>query len=319
MKLKMSALFGTVLLIGCSGTEKDGVDTQNRSGRATMLNPGDIFTSKLPDGRYTAIRVLRRSGKSLLVCTTEYLGQQRPKLDEPRLRTTLIQHRFVFKNEPALIWLEGMPPENFEYLGNVTPSKAEAQTECNRYGGSWSEPSGLEAFLEWRWLHDRVALEEEIRKENDERERSRRLPQKPKIMMAADEFWSIIDRLDWENEGDVTRCSRQPSRHSRLSQRRTFASSRNDSPSCFINWTQKPMPATSANNGFLYARCVVVANGRKFYEAALKDPTKMAKDLEFESLLYLAPRAYELKTGEDFGYSTGCSYESFSNAAGWRE
>lgn len=72
-------------------------------------------------------------------------------------------------------------------------------------------------------------------------------------------------------------------------------------------------------DGFLYARCVVVANGREFYRAALEDPAKMPKNLEFESLLNLAPRAYELKTGEDFEYSTGCSYESFSNAAGWRD
>jgi hypothetical protein len=71
-------------------------------------------------------------------------------------------------------------------------------------------------------------------------------------------------------------------------------------------------------DGFLYARCVVVANGRQFYEAVLKDPTKMPKDSEFESLLGLASGAYESKTGEEFDYSTGCSYESFSNLVGWR-
>src|SRR5207248_2122881 len=71
-------------------------------------------------------------------------------------------------------------------------------------------------------------------------------------------------------------------------------------------------------DGFVYARCVVVANGKEFYEQVLKDPTKMPKDMEFESLLGLASAAYELKTGEQFEYSTGCSYESFSNPAGWR-
>jgi hypothetical protein len=31
----------------------------------------------------------------------------------------------------------------------------------------------------------------------------------------------------------------------------------------------------------------------------------------------MASGAFELKTGEDFEYSTGCSYETFSNPAGW--
>jgi hypothetical protein len=67
----------------------------------------------------------------------------------------------------------------------------------------------------------------------------------------------------------------------------------------------------------VYARCVVVANGSDFYEAVFGDLTKMPKDMEFESLLGLASSAYELKTGEQFEYSTGCNCESFSNPTGW--
>lgn len=43
----------------------------------------------------------------------------------------------------------------------------------------------------------------------------------------------------------------------------------------------------------------------------------MPKDMDFESPLGLASGAYELKTGEALEYSTGCSYESFSNPDGW--
>jgi hypothetical protein len=43
----------------------------------------------------------------------------------------------------------------------------------------------------------------------------------------------------------------------------------------------------------------------------------MPKDLEFEYLLSIAPKAYKKKTGEDFEYITGCSYETFSNKDGW--
>ena len=60
---------------------------------------------------------------------------------------------------------------------------------------------------------------------------------------------------------------------------------------------------------FLYVRCAVVANGKEVYEAALKDPTKILKDLEFESLLAIANNAYELKTGDSNDPSTaqrGC-------------
>ena len=44
---------------------------------------------------------------------------------------------------------------------------------------------------------------------------------------------------------------------------------------------------------FLYSRCVVVANGKDYYYEVLNNPTKMPKDLEFESLLYIACDAYE--------------------------
>ena len=69
---------------------------------------------------------------------------------------------------------------------------------------------------------------------------------------------------------------------------------------------------------FLYTRCVVVANGRKFYEKVLADPSEMPKDLEFESLLYLAGNAHEEKTGEEFDHVSPVSFESFSNTKGWK-
>jgi hypothetical protein len=71
-------------------------------------------------------------------------------------------------------------------------------------------------------------------------------------------------------------------------------------------------------DGFLYSRCVVVANGRAFFEEVLADPTQMPKDMEFESLLYLARTAYEKKTGREFDHDTPLSFESFSNADGWK-
>src|SRR4029079_558234 len=123
-------------------------------------------------------------------------------LDEPLLRRTVVQNRFFYKRKPARRWLDGNPPASFEFLGNLPPSEAEAALECKAYGGKWDDSSGEEAFLEWRWIHDRRAFEEELRKQEEERERLRRLPQKPKKMMSEDEFWSIIDLLDWKHQGN---------------------------------------------------------------------------------------------------------------------
>jgi predicted DNA-binding WGR domain protein len=68
---------------------------------------------------------------------------------------------------------------------------------------------------------------------------------------------------------------------------------------------------------FLYARCVVVANGRSFFDSVVSDPVRMPKDMEFESLLRVAPTAFERKTGSEFDHMSRVSYESFSNQVGW--
>jgi len=70
-------------------------------------------------------------------------------------------------------------------------------------------------------------------------------------------------------------------------------------------------------DGFLYARCVAIVNGPEFYKNVLARPKEMPKDMEFESVLYLAGTAFERKTGKEFDYSSPVSYESFSNRKGW--
>jgi hypothetical protein len=68
---------------------------------------------------------------------------------------------------------------------------------------------------------------------------------------------------------------------------------------------------------FLYSRCVVVANGRDCYYEILKNPKKMIKDMEFESLLYIAEDAYEMKNNEEFDYVPKYDFETFSNSDKW--
>jgi hypothetical protein len=75
-------------------------------------------------------------------------------------------------------------------------------------------------------------------------------------------------------------------------------------------------------DGFLYARCYVVANGKKYYEAVRADPTKMPKTLDewCEPLLSVAQTAWAAATGKDeesWVSDTPVSYETGSNEPGW--
>jgi len=69
---------------------------------------------------------------------------------------------------------------------------------------------------------------------------------------------------------------------------------------------------------FLYARCYVVACGFLVFQEVLTTPSKMPKDSDFEALLYVAEKAYELKTGKtDYSYFPQKSYETYSNYTAW--
>lgn len=68
---------------------------------------------------------------------------------------------------------------------------------------------------------------------------------------------------------------------------------------------------------FLYARCVVVANGPDYFAHVLSDPKNFPKDMDFEGLLSVVPYAYERKTGDEFVHDSPHCYETFSNRAGW--
>jgi len=72
-----------------------------------------------------------------------------------------------------------------------------------------------------------------------------------------------------------------------------------------------------AQNWFLYVRCCAVANGKETFDQILADPKEMPKDIEFQALLSIAPKAYKKKTGQRFNYSTRLSYETFSNKEAW--
>jgi len=78
----------------------------------------------------------------------------------------------------------------------------------------------------------------------------------------------------------------------------------------------------SSDDAFLYARCYVVALGRKHYEATLKNPKLMPKTVDHwcEALLYPHRKAWADITGMDeseWPFDTSVSYESGSNSELW--
>jgi hypothetical protein len=149
--------------------------------------------------------------------------------------------------------------------------------------------------------------------------------------MTDDQFWSIIALLDWSRAGDdeavlapavdalaalgasaVTEF--QDSLAKKLYALDTRAHAR-----AIGEWAyDEEDDASFSADTFLYARCVVVANGPRLYEYVVAHPEAMPKDMEFEALLSLAPVAYERLTGEEFDHQPEVDFETFSNRVGWQ-
>lgn len=142
-------------------------------------------------------------------------------------------------------------------------------------------------------------------------------------------FWQLTSRLDWNHTGDdalviepvvdaLAEMDRSEIRaFQEILAKKLFALDGRAwarEAGSMIWWGE---PDSLSQDSFLYARCVVVANGRAFYEAVLANPSKMPKNMEFESLIYIAPRAEERKQGATGGIDTEVSFETFSNRAGW--
>lgn len=148
---------------------------------------------------------------------------------------------------------------------------------------------------------------------------------KSKEILSEDEFWNIIELLDWSKEGDdaaviepvITKLASLP-----VSFIYQFADKfaeklyRLDTKAHADYYNKDEKDFISVDD-FLYVRVCVVANGRAFYENIILHPDQMF-DLSFEALLYVAWEAYERKTGRKFDYIPAYNFETFSNKAGWQ-
>lgn len=144
-------------------------------------------------------------------------------------------------------------------------------------------------------------------------------------------FWDLIGRFDWNETGDddavllpaVTALSRMTVEDifafDDLLAEKLYALDTREVCRGIYRGSLDPDNGDDdiSADDFLYARCVVVANGKKLFDAVLADPSEAPQELEFEALLYLARMAYERKTGGEYDHLTPLSWESFSNKAGW--
>ncbi len=140
--------------------------------------------------------------------------------------------------------------------------------------------------------------------------------------LTTDDFWAIIEQLDWTKEGDdaavvepvIELLKNRPLAHiyrfaDILSDKLWHLDTSNHAQ-VFLN---DPEDGYFSVDDFLYTRCAVVANGKDFYQNVLNNPSEMPTDLTFEPLLYVALHAYKRKTGKEFMFIPALNYETYSN------
>jgi hypothetical protein len=143
--------------------------------------------------------------------------------------------------------------------------------------------------------------------------------------MKHDTFWSIIEQFDWGRKHPQDIVSPAIVALSVYNEAEIFAFE--DYLAHTLHALDTEVHAIQTGWGdtnrfspdvFLYARCAVVANGKKYYAKVLHTPERMPKDSSFEPILYLAEKAYQLKTGkDDYDYLPEITYETFGNSIGW--
>jgi len=150
------------------------------------------------------------------------------------------------------------------------------------------------------------------------------------MQMSEEVFWRIIGLLSWKKLGDddavikpaVTALSQMTvddiQRFEAILAEKLFALDTEAHASEIGESAYKDEDHHFSVDEFLYARCVVVANGRDIYATILADPKQMPKDCEFEVLLTIGSEACAKKTGQELDYVSPICYETFSNQNGWK-
>lgn len=145
--------------------------------------------------------------------------------------------------------------------------------------------------------------------------------------MTENNFWEILDKLDWTHEGDDEKVM-EPVKNAlaQLSDEDIFEFDNIMSSKLYDldsrERAQKlygTLEHFSADT-FLYNRCVAIVNGKEYYEDILNQRQQLNPDLEFESILYLPALAWAQKHHEsmdEYPHVPEPNYESGNNTLLW--
>jgi hypothetical protein len=135
-------------------------------GRKKPLPIGEVYAIPLPDGRFSACRVIREgtteehSVGDFLVTACAYIGASRPPIDDPDLRrvTPITHHVFGQMRDQRVLgaWVNGPAPKEFVSVGNIPPTDADRAAVVHSFVVWSAITEGIVA--EWRWAHDREAV-----------------------------------------------------------------------------------------------------------------------------------------------------------------
>lgn len=145
-------------------------------------------------------------------------------------------------------------------------------------------------------------------------------------MLEKSKFWELVDLIDWQQKESekalkplikTLAASSNEAIIYKFSERLAYLLHQLDGPA-YTKALETNELGFSADT-FLYARCLAVAKGKKFYKKVLTKPKNMPVGEDFEALLYLAEEAYQQKTGKPYQYMPTINYESFFNQKLWGE
>lgn len=144
-------------------------------------------------------------------------------------------------------------------------------------------------------------------------------------LFTEEQFWQIIEMFDWKQkerediiQPAVIALSKMAVSAIYLFQdvlsEKLFDIDTREHANAYMK--QQPDDYFSVDD-FLYVRCAVVAEGRKYYENIKNNPSELSAEIDFEHILSVAAEAYKIKTGRDFDYSPLYNYETKSNIKKW--
>ncbi|MCM1065702.1 MAG: DUF4240 domain-containing protein [Eubacterium sp.] len=143
-----------------------------------------------------------------------------------------------------------------------------------------------------------------------------------------DFFWKTMELCDWEKEGDDDQVLKPVIAY--LSKQDDSAIFEFDDLMTELLYhldTEKlaeqcrKVDPLMSDDTFLYSRCVALINGPAYYEKVRQGKEKNVWGMEFESLLYVPQRAWELKhqgSVDEYPHVSPLSFETGSNKDGWK-